>query len=250
MKKSFLPTAKLLVEPYCNILGFPRFTKKQLQSRLRELESLGITKIVFWGSTRIGNLNILGKGYVGIVLLGKIQNKVVAIKIRRTDSQRAELITEAKLLQLVNKINVGPKFIASSKNFLIMEYLDGQKIGEWIENEITIKELKNTLRKILEDCYRLDRLGFDHGELSTISKHIIIGKKITMIDFESSSTKRRVSNITSATQGLFIGSGISRKVSTIYKINTKKKIILALRKYKVEMTRESFEELLRVLKLS
>ena len=35
-------------------------------------------------------LEILGKGYVGIVVLAKLGNKQVALKIRRLDSQRNE----------------------------------------------------------------------------------------------------------------------------------------------------------------
>ena len=124
---------------------------------------------------------------------------------------------EAKLLKIVNSINVGPKLYDSSKNFLVIEYLDGEKIGDWIKNlsgKGSVNKLKSTIKSILEDCYKLDNIGLDHGELSSISKHVIVGKKnqSTLIDFESSSTKRRVSNVTSATQAIFIGSGIAKKV--------------------------------------
>ena len=103
---------------------------------------------------------------------------------------------------------------------------------------------------MLEDCYRLDQIGFDHGELSNISKHVIVGKtKSTLIDFESSSTNRRPSNVTSATQAIFIGSGIAKKVQKIYKNPSKQKIIDALKQYKQDRTQESFENLLRILKL-
>ena len=251
MKRSFLPVNEIVNEPYSSILGFPRATKRQLNTRLRELKSLGITKVSFWGPTRIGTLEVLGKGYVGIVVLGKLGTKTVAIKIRRTDSQRKNLIDEAELLKKVNEVRVGPKFLASSKNFLIMEYLEGERISDWISNvkKTAIRETKNTLKKILQDCFRLDMKGIDHGELSMISKHIIVGKKITMIDFESSSTERRISNITSASQALFIGSGIAKKVAQIYKVPSKSKIIKALREYKQDASKENFESLLRVLKL-
>jgi len=124
---------------------------------------------------------------------------------------------EAILLKLVNSVNVGPKMFVVSKNFLVMEYLEGIKIIEWVnalKGKGSAKKLKSTIRNILEDCYRLDQMGFDHGELSNISKHVIVGKtKSTLIDFESSSTKRRPSNVTSVTQAIFIGSGIAKKNS-------------------------------------
>ena len=119
-------------------------------------------------------------------------------------------------------------------------------------NEFILKTKKNKktiIKKILEDCYSLDRIGLDHGELSNLSKHVIIGRKITIIDFESSSTDRKVSNVTSATQALCIGSGISKIIGRVYKIPKKQKMITVLRRYKREGTRESFENLLSVLKL-
>ena len=92
-------------------------------------------------------------------------------------------------------------------------------------------------------------MGLDHGELRRITKHVIVGRKTTLIDFESSSTKRRVSNVTSATQGIFIGSGIVNEIKKIYKIPSKEKIIKALRIYKKEQTRDNFENVLTVLKM-
>ncbi|SVD35822.1 uncharacterized protein METZ01_LOCUS388676, partial [marine metagenome] len=65
-------------------------------------------------------ISILGKGYVGVVVLGKMGRKKVAVKIRRNDSPRKNLEKEAGLLKIINKHKIGPKLIASSKNFLVM----------------------------------------------------------------------------------------------------------------------------------
>jgi putative serine/threonine protein kinase len=253
MTQSFISIKKFSKEPYSTILGYPRSTKRQLNSRILELEKLKIKSISFTGPTTIGKLEILGKGYVGVVVLAKRGNKQVALKIRRVDSQRSEMKSEAKLLKLVNTVNVGPKLFDSSKNFVIMEYLEGEKISNWIKSLSGVgsaKKLKATVKTVLEDCFRLDRIGFDHGELSSISKHVIVGDtKSTLIDFESSSTKRRVSNVTSITQAIFIGSGIAKKVQRIYKNPSKEKIIEVLRIYKQEQSRNSFENLLKILKL-
>jgi len=252
MKQSFLPIKKTVNEPFSKILGYPKATKRQLDSRIVELKKLGISKISFQGKTRLGTLNVLGKGYVGVVVLAKKRSKLVALKIRRLDSQREGMKNEAKLLKQANKVGVGPTLFDSSKNFLIMEFLDGEKIGDWINSlsgKGSANKIKTVIRKILEDCFSLDQIGFDHGELSSIVKHVIVGKKISMIDFESSSTKRRVANVTSAAQGIYIGSGISKKVKRIYKIPPKKEIIDVLRDYKRDQTRNSFEILLKILKL-
>ena len=253
MVHSFISIKKFADEPYSNILGYPKATKHQINSRINELEKLKIKSISLIGPTTVGKLAILGKGYVGVVVLAKKGNKQVALKIRRTDSQRKGMKNESMLLKLVNSVDVGPKMFSVSKNFLVMEYLEGIKIEEWINSlngKGSTKKLKSTITSILEDCYKLDQIGFDHGELSNISKHVIIGKsKPTLIDFESSSTKRRPSNVTSITQAIFIGSGIAKKVQKIYKNSPKAKIIDALKQYKEEKTKESFEQLLKILKL-
>ena len=253
MAHSFISIKKFTEEPYSKILGYPNATNRQIKSRINELEKLKIKSICLTGPTTIGNLEILGKGYVGLVVLVKRGNKEVALKIRRTDSQRENMKNESILLKLVNSVSVGPKMIDVSKNFLVMEYIEGKKFSNWIEmlkGSGSVKQLKSTIRNVLEDCYRLDEIGFDHGELSNISKHVIVGKnKVTLIEFESSSTKRRPSNVTSITQAFFIGSGIAKQSQKIYKNSSKEKIIDALKSYKLEKTRENFENLLKILKL-
>ena len=252
MKQSFVKLGKITETPYSDIWIYPKGTKSQIKSRIKELEILGVESISFQGELQIGTISILGKGYVGIVVLGKMGRKKVAVKIRRNDSPRKNLEKEAVLLKIINKHKIGPKLIASSKNFLVMEYLDGEKVGDWVDGlkkNGNSSQLKLIIKKVLEDCYSLDRIGLDHGELSNLSKHVIIGKKITIIDFESSSMDRKVSNVTSATQAFCIGSRISKIIGRVYKIPKKQKMITVLRRYKHEGTRESFENLLAVLKL-
>ncbi len=253
MAHSFISIKKFSEKPYSNILGYPNATSRQITSRINELEKLKIKSISLTGPTTLGNLAILGKGYVGVVVIAKKGNKEVALKIRRTDSQRKNMKNESILLKLVNSVKVGPKMFDVSNNFLVMEYLDGEKFSNWIEmlkGTGSVKKLKSTIKSVLEDCYKLDQIGFDHGELSNISKHVIVSKtKISLIDFESSSTKRRPSNVTSITQAFFIGSGIARTAQKIYKNSSKEKIIEALKSYKQEKTRENFDNLLKVLKL-
>jgi len=252
MKQSFVKLGKITEPPYSDIWVYPKGTRAQIKSRIKELKALGVESISFQGKLQVGTISILGKGYVGIVVLGKIGRKEVAVKIRRNDSPRKNLKREAELLKITNQSNVGPKLVGFSKNFLVMEYLEGEKIGDWVaslKKRGSSSQLKTIIKKILEDCYKLDRIGLDHGELSHIVKHVIVGNKTTIIDFESSSMDRKVSNVTSATQALCIGSGISKIIGRVYKIPKKQKMISVLRRYKREGTRESFENLLSVLKL-
>lgn len=250
--KQFFPVDVLATEPYSSVLGYPKATRRQILSRITELKKLGIKGVSFYGPILIGKIAVLGKGYTGVVVLAKRGTKIVALKIRRTDSPRKSMVKETMLLKAANEVNVGPKFIIGSKNFLVMQYLDGKKIYDWVINlrgSGSAAKLKSVIRKILQDCYRLDSSGLDHGELSNITKHVIVGRSATIIDFESSSIERRVSNVTSATQAILIGSGIAKMVRGIYNVPTKQSIIKALREYKREQTQTSFERVLEALKL-
>ncbi|MFM7796378.1 MAG: serine/threonine protein kinase [Candidatus Nitrosotenuis sp.] len=248
----FFPVNDLVKEPYSTILGYPKATKAQLHSRIKELKSIGIDEVSFEGPMMLNKIYVLGKGYAGIVVMAKSGGKKVALKIRRTDSPRKDMFGETLLLEAANKVGVGPKLVSSSKNFLVMEFLAGKKIYDWI-SEIKGKgsttKTKGVIKKVLSDCYKLDEVGLDHGELSNITKHVIVGKSITIIDFESASLERRVSNVTSASQAILIGSGLAKKVKRIYDLPPRQKIISVLREYKETRTKQSFDSVLKVLKL-
>jgi putative serine/threonine protein kinase len=252
MDSSLVSLSKLAIEPYSSILGYPKATRGELSKRITELKKLGIKGVSFTGTTTLNNVPVLGKGYVGVVVLSNQGKKSVALKIRRMDASRPEMKSEAKLLRLANEVDVGPKLIDSSKNFIIMEYLEGKKIIDWIRDlkgKGSAAKLRTTTLKVLEDCYSLDKIRLDHGELSHIHKHVIVGKKICIIDFESASVNRRTSNVTSATQSIFIGSGIANLVKKLIKEPNRKKLIASLKKYKNDHSRENFENVLQVLGL-
>jgi putative serine/threonine protein kinase len=247
----FQPVSVFTKEPYKKILAFPKPRDAEIKKRIIELKKLGVSHISFTGPLQIEKCHILGKGYVGMVVLAKQNNKVVALKIRRNDSPRKNMTNEAKLLKIVNKIGVGPKFIKNSKNFLIMEYINGEKIIDWVKkSETKAIEIRSVVKNVLRECFLLDDAGLDHGELSTIDKHVIISKKRnTIIDFESSSVNRKPSNVTGATQAILIGTGLAKIIKKKIKIPTKKKIIELTRMYKKNPTLENFESLIIGLKL-
>ena len=251
MMQHFQPISVFSKEPYRKILAFPKPKDSEIKKRIIELKKLGISHVSFTGPLQIEKCNILGKGYVGMVVLAKKSGKIVALKIRRTDSPRKNMSDEAKLLKIANEINIGPKFIKNSKNFLIMEFIDGEKIIDWAKKSKTkSKQLCPVITNVLRECYLLDNVGLDHGELSTIDKHVMVGKnRNTIIDFESSSTKRVSSNVSAATQAIFIGTGLAKIIRKKIQVPRRDKIIRLVRNYKKLRTQESFDGLLRGLKL-
>jgi putative serine/threonine protein kinase len=240
---------ELVEEPYSYVLVYPKSSTDDLKNRVRELTSIGVKGIIFEGNSMIGKLNILGKGCVSVVVKAVLNDRTVALKIRRLDADRESMEREANFLSIANSVSVGPKLVAVSRNFLVMQLADGEKIVDWLQHDLEDQQVRSVTRQVLEQCFRLDTVGLDHGELSNMNKHVIVGEDVTIIDFESASIQRRVANVTAATQCLFIGSALARKVRSVLRIHSTDKIIHTLKKYKNDVSKENFESLMSVLKL-
>ena len=235
---------------YREILCYPDFKQKEFERRLEELHKLGVFSIEFSGKQKINGISVLGKGCVGIVVIAYTPIGKTALKIRRVDSDREEMFQEGSMLFKANLIEVGPRLLKISKNFLIMKLIDGEPFFKWIkalENGMENKKIIHSILKdILEQCYRLDNAGLDHGELSNASKHIIIDSENVahLIDFESASINRKVSNVTSICHYLFLGNKTAKILEKKIKKVDQSELIKMLQDYKKKLTRKSFDEIL------
>jgi putative serine/threonine protein kinase len=231
------------------VLCYPRFEQKELERRLKELDRLGVKALEFTGEKSVSDVPVLGKGCVGIVVVAYTNSGRAALKIRRVDANRKRMFHEGEMLRRANIIDVGPKLLEISENFLLMELIEGTHLPEWIES-LAGREVQPRVRLVLQDileqCYRLDEAGLDHGELSKAPKHVLVDADNSpfLVDFETASINRRVSNVTSVCQYLFLGSQIAEKVKEKLGKVDEKELINALRAYKRERTRENFEKLL------
>ena len=239
---------ELREEKFCRVLCYPRCEQKELEIRLKELQRLGVQKLEFTGEKSVFDVPVIGKGCVGIVVVAYSNYGRSALKIRRVDADRKEMFHEGEMLRKANKIGVGTKLLEISENFLLMELIEGKHFPEWIKSlkEKDQPRLRVVLKNILEQCYNLDESGLDHGELSNAQKHIIIDVYGTphLIDFETASINRRVSNVSSICQYLFLGSQIAHKVNENLGEVDKKKLIDIIRNYKHQRTKNNFENIL------
>ena len=71
MTKQFQPISVIKEDPYKKILAFPKVKESEIKNRIVELKKLGISHVSFTGSLQIDKCHILGKGYVGMVILAK-----------------------------------------------------------------------------------------------------------------------------------------------------------------------------------
>jgi putative serine/threonine protein kinase len=246
-----VPLDELEKEGYARIICYPKIDAEKLGKRLAEMRQLSVEALWFKGEKKIDDTKVLGKGYVGIVVLAETGLGLAALKIRRTDSGRIGMMHEAEILQKANSVDVGPKLLGYSENLLLMEFVDGTPFPKWLrdleETEDARLKAKKVLREILEQCWRLDEIGVDHGELSNAPKHIIVREngEVCILDFETASVERKVSNVTSVCNYLFIRSSAAESVRK-WIVNVKTDSLFeALRAYKEKRIRDNFKKILR-----
>jgi putative serine/threonine protein kinase len=236
-------------EPYASVLCYPKASKSEIQKRLAELQKHSVKALEFAGNANAFNVPVLGKGFVGIVVVAHLSGERIALKIRRVDADRLGLQHESRMLRRANAVQIGPKFRGVSSNFLLMELIEGAVLPEWSETQREKTNLRNVLNDVLEQCWRLDNAGLDHGELSKAPKHVIVDnqQKPWIVDFETASVNRKTANLTSICQFMFVsGSKLSRTVDEILGKRQKEEIIGALRLYKKDKTIENFHRVKQI----
>ncbi len=244
-----VPVEELKRDPYSSVLCYPRVSEPELESRIFELTRLGVETVEFSGKSKAFNIPILGKGYVGIVAVAHIKGKRVALKIRRVDADRPSLGHEAEMLAKANAVQVGPKLISHSRDFLLMELVEGDFLPVWFITHKEKDDVRRILAGILEQAWRLDQMGLDHGELSKAPKHIVIdeSQRPWIFDFETASDTRKPANVTAVCHYLFLGSSpVATAVRQTLGERGRTAMTEALKSYKKERTRENFERALEI----
>ena len=183
----------------------------------------------------------LAKGKRGNVYLAKHKGKTVVVKqARATSTVINRLENEAYWLKKLNKYSIGPKFISLAEGKIMMEYVQGETIQDYLR---TGKPLKKIAREVLEQCRVMDKLHVNKLEMTNPYKHIIIKKgpvnrkHIVMIDFERCKQTPTPKNVTQFCQYL---------VKRGWDVD-KKQLQQALQNYKQDYSLRSFRLLLRLL---
>lgn len=244
-----VPVEELAREPYVSVLCYPKPNEAEAQSRLKELLEHDITSVEFSGKASAYGVSasLLGKGFVGIVVVAVRQGERVAVKIRRVDADREDLLHEGEMLSKANSVKVGPKLLDMSKNFLLMQLIEGDLLPAWLKTHTEKTTVREVLREVLEQCWRLDVMGLDHGELSKAPKHVIVDKEQMpwIVDYETASNARKTANVTAICHFLFTSAGeVARMIADVLGERNREEIVKSLQRYKEKRTRESLDEVL------
>ena len=250
-----VPLNQLLEEKYGRAICYPKYDIEELKRRLEDLKKLGVVSLAFSGEKSVFGTPVLGKGCVGIVVTAHTANGRAALKIRRLDADRLSMFHEAEMLIKANDLGVGPKFINVTSDLLLMSLVEGTPFFRWVDTlkgRGTRLRLRRVLRQIVEQCYRLDQGCLDHGELSNAPKHIIVDSNDVplLLDFETASTDRRVSNVTSVSQYIFLKSKTAKKIKRKLGGIPEKELVEGLKAYKKNGMRENFEKILKLCNLA
>jgi putative serine/threonine protein kinase len=265
-----VPVDDLSPEEHGVVLCYPGLEKASFTDRVRQLRELGVSELIFEGSSKVGRFGVIGRGCVSIVVKAKLESRngvgtdPVALKIRRVDANRPSMERDHELQKYANSFGVGPRAFAASKDLFAMEFVDAMKIGSWfqtITSRTPKKSVRPIVRKVLEQCYLLDVNHLDHGELSNPSKHVLIRKKTrwkeeantVIIDYESASRERRPSNLTAVAAFLLLGGWQSEKIRRILGRSraplSRKKLIDLFGAYKDKPYPQSFERIAEYLRV-
>lgn len=163
--------------------------------------------------SEIKQIKYYAKGKRSNVYIGYLdRTKVIIKKQNQKIASRYVIKNEAKWLKIVNECNIGPKLISEGKDYLIMEFIQGKKIMNFLE-EAERQDILKVIVSILEKCKTLDSLKIIKQEMHKPLKHIIINKNNPrLIDFERCKFSEKPKNLTQFCQFL-----TSKKVSEILK---------------------------------
>lgn len=141
------------------------------------------------------NPKYLDKGKRSEVFTFKKNNIIYCIKAKRKESKALNrLENEAYFLKILNKYNIGPKLVDSGKDYIVYEFVKGKPFLEVIEKS---KNKFSLIKKVLDQCFIMDKLKINKEEMHHPRKHIYVFKnQVRMIDFERCHFSDKVHNVT------------------------------------------------------
>lgn len=177
---------------------------------------------------------LFAKGHRSLVYLINLKDKKLIKKVARKDIyKQGQIENEAKWLKILNKYKIGPKLIESGEGYLICEFIEGERILDYWAK----KKDPKIILEIFNQLRLLDKLKVDKEEMHHPVKHILVGKKVVMIDFERCHKSLKPKNISQFCQFL-----VSRKLLEV----NKEFLINALKEYKKDYSDKHYEAILRL----
>jgi release factor glutamine methyltransferase len=178
----------------------------------------------------------LAKGKRGIVSTMMRDDVKVLVKEHNPDAAVDTIAHEATMTKLLNEHGIGPHFISFSEGKLVREYVEGERIEDFLSHAIA-EEARMIVHQTLAQCRTMDRIGINKFEMTNPYKHLLVRRKadgaveVVMIDFERCRRTEKPKNVTQACQyfakarlldlftkaGLFVDGERLKELGTKYK---------------------------------
>ncbi len=192
---------------------------------------------------KAANIKKLMKGHRGMIYTGKYKNKKIAIKAQRKDISARTVNREAVMIKKLNKYNIAPKLLFKGNDYFAYEYVEGKFIIDFLKNSSKNKT-KKVLFNVLNQCRTLDKLKISKEEMHNPWKHVVIGKKITLVDFERAHYDLKPKNVTQFLQYILRNSKLLAEKGI--KID-KNKLIQLGKEYKNNQTDKNYNEIRKLV---
>ena len=142
----------------------------------------------------IQNLQIIGKGWRGIVYRGNYKGLDLAFKVPREEKYVKSIQKEAQILKELNKYGIGGKLEIIGEDFIGYRFIEGKPLIKII-NKNNAKDLLYQLFKIAR---KMDKIGISKDEMHRPYKNVIVDStgKVHLIDFEKAVFSKKPHNIT------------------------------------------------------
>ena len=202
----------------------------------------------------IKNIEYFTKGHRGLLYTGNYKGKKVVIKTKLAKSKAiGRMENEAAFLEILNKKNIGPKFLYydKKKEFIVYEYVDGEFFPIFIKH--LSKENKTLIKKIIKQvfiqCFRMDKLRVNKEEMHHPYKHIIIDarKRPVLLDFERCHKSAESVNVTQFSSYIISGHMTELLKDKGIKVD-KGKVIAAAKKYKKDICKKNLDKMIGLVK--
>ncbi|WP_457626175.1 serine/threonine protein kinase [Persephonella sp.] len=190
---------------------------------------------------KIQELEIVGKGWRGVVYKGIYNGKKLAFKVASKKEFIPNIKKEGKILKAVNKKGIGGKLILEGDDFIAYEFIEADPLIKVINRE----NGKIIISQLLKQARTLDKLGINKEEFHRPYKNVLIDKnlKVYLIDFERARQGKNIQNVNQLIQ--FI---ITKGHEYLPEFDKEKLIELA-KIYKKEKTDENFKKILDILEI-
>ncbi len=179
--------------------------------------------------------DIIGKGKRGIVRRVDWKGKECAVKIPNPNSDAiCRIRNEGQWLKKLNKFGIGPKYYFSDDSLLVMEFIEGVHLSDFLKSCENKKIVARVLKEILNQCKIMDELKVNKLEMHRVTKNVIVSKnKPVLIDFERCKRVLVPKNVTQFFHFLM----------KLGYCKDKNKVMIELKKYKKNMNNSNFTSL-------